>query len=79
MPNVTRFVEGLPDRQGGSASLPELSLACAEERQKVFGTFGSGLQYCNSRINWFLETTVVELPLLDRQMGHRFGGSRGVV
>jgi hypothetical protein len=24
-----------------------------------------------------LETTVVELPLLDRQMGHRFGGIEG--
>ena len=24
-----------------------------------------------------METTVVELPLLDRQMGHRFGGIEG--
>jgi len=37
-------------------------------QQKKREAFGSGLQYCNSRIGWFLETTVVELPLLDRQM-----------
>jgi hypothetical protein len=52
-------------------------ITCIRPPGRSDQAFGSGLQYCNSRIGWFLETTVVEIPLLDREIKQRFRAIEG--